>query len=227
MISVKRVVLDDLSKWENNEAGDPEYQAISRAKAYREAKIFSVGTGLLENKCGMTRSFMAGTQEYFEIPCPHCGHRHPLDPHNFIANIDRGHPERAHFTCPACNSKIEQRHRAAIVAAGEWIAHNPGVPRISFHLWAAYAPLEPWEAMARGWLAAEGDQRSEQVWWNEQLARPIPYPGIRRRGGELKERAEAGGRPRRLVPREASILTMGVNSGLALRSGRLRLWPRF
>ena len=182
MISVKRVVLDDLSKWENNEAGDPEYQAISRAKAYREAKIFSVGTGLLENKCRMTRSFMAGTQEYFEIPCPHCGHRHPLDPHNFIANIDRGHPERAHFTCPACNGKIEQRQRAAIVAAGEWIAHNPGVPRISFHLWAAYAR---WNR-GRRWRAAGGPPRAirgrNRSGGTTQLARPIPYPGIRRRG---------------------------------------------
>ena len=43
MVSVKRLVKDDLSKWEHNEAGDPEYQADSRTKAFREAKIFAVG----------------------------------------------------------------------------------------------------------------------------------------------------------------------------------------
>lgn len=46
MVSMPTQVQDDLSKWETNEAGDPEIQADSRSKAYEWAKIFKVGTPL-------------------------------------------------------------------------------------------------------------------------------------------------------------------------------------
>jgi phage terminase large subunit GpA-like protein len=75
MYSVKRLVKDDLSKWEDNEAGDPEAQAESRTKAFRDAKILAIGTGLLKGRCRTTAAFMAGTQEHWHVPCPHCGHR--------------------------------------------------------------------------------------------------------------------------------------------------------
>jgi phage terminase large subunit GpA-like protein len=50
MITVKRQVQDDLSKWENNRAGDPESQADSRSKAFADAKIFKLGTPLLDRQ---------------------------------------------------------------------------------------------------------------------------------------------------------------------------------
>jgi phage terminase large subunit GpA-like protein len=211
MVSVKRLVKDDLSKWENNEAGDPEYQADSRARAFREAKIFAIGTGLLETNCRTTRSFLGGTQEHYHVPCPHCGHRHPFDPHNFVANIDPDHPERACFTCPACGGVIEERHRSAIVAAGEWVAHNPGAERVSFYVWAAYAGLESWARIAHSWLAAKGDPTAEQVWWNDAAGQAYSLPGDSPPWGELKERAEAAGRPRGVIPSGALLLTLSLD----------------
>jgi phage terminase large subunit GpA-like protein len=231
MYSAKRLVKDDLSKWENNEAGDPEAQAESRTKAFRDAKIFAIGTGLLKGKCRTTVAFKAGTQEHWHVPCPHCGYKHPLEPENFVANIDPDHPKSVWFTCPSCGGVIEEKHRADIVARGEWVAHNRGAPDVSFYVWAAYAPFEPWERIARAYLAARGDPKSEQVWWNDTAGRAYELPGEAPAWEELKKRAEAGQRLRGVVPIGALLLTLTLDcqdewiDGVVIGWGRdLRRW---
>jgi len=231
MYSVKRLVKDDLSKWIDNEAGDPEAQAESRTKAFRDAKILAIGTGLLKGSCRTTAAFTAGTQEHWHVPCPHCGHKHPLEPENFVANIDPEQPEKSCFTCPACGGVIEEKHRAEIVAAGEWVAHKAGAADISFYVWAAYAPFEPWERIARGYLAAKDDPKSEQVFWNDTAGRAYELPGEAPAWEELKQRAEAGQRPRGIVPIGALLLTLSLDcqddyvDGVVMGWGKdLRRW---
>lgn len=211
MISVPRQVEDDLAKWTDNEAGDPEYQAENRSKAFDWGKILKVSTPLLAGSCRITRAFKNGTQEYFHVPCPHCGHRHPLEPENFIANIDDERPERAGFTCPECGCVIEEKHRAAIVAQGEWGAHNPKAAEQSFTVWAAYAGLESWERIARSYLAARGDPAAEQTWWNDTAGRAYELPGEAPSWEELKARAEAAQRLRGVVPSGALLLTLSLD----------------
>lgn len=211
MYSAKRLVEDDLSKWESDkDAGDPEAMAESRTKAFRDAKILKIGTGLLKDNCRTTRAFKAGTQEHWHVPCPHCGYTQPLEPENFVANIDQTHPERVGFVCqaPDCGGVIEEKHRAAIVAQGEWVAHNPGAQDISFYVWAAYAPFEPWGNIASGYLASLGDPKSEQVWWNDTAGRAYEQPGEAPPWGELKTRADQAARLRGVVPVGALLLTL-------------------
>lgn len=214
MYSAKRLVKDDLSKWDSDpDAGDPEAMAESRTKAFRDAKILAIGTGLLKSNCRTTRAFLAGTQEHYHVPCPHCGHLQPLEPEKFVASIDPEHPERAGFLCasPECGCIIEEKHRAEIVTQGMWVAHRPGAPDVSFYIWAAYAPFEPWERIARAYLAALGDPKSEQVWWNDTAGRAYELPGEAPAWEELKKRAEAGGRPKGLVPLGGLILTLTLD----------------
>ncbi len=211
MITVPRQVQDDLSKWEKNTAGDPEAQADSRSKAFSNAKILKLGTGLLAGSCRITRAFEAGTQNHYHVPCPHCGHEHPLDPDNFIAAIDADHPELAHFTCPSCGEAIEERHRRDIVAHGCWVAHNPQAFDQSFTIWAAYAPFESWEQIARTYLAAQGDPASEQTWWNDTGGRAYELPGEAPPWEDLKKRGDAGGRLLGQVPHGALILTLTLD----------------
>lgn len=115
MISTPRIVEEDLAKWENNSAGIPERQADSRASAFEWAKILKLSTPLYADTCRITRPYMAGTQERFHVPCPHCEHFQPLEWSNFQANINPENPYDAHFTCAACGAVIEHRDKIAIV----------------------------------------------------------------------------------------------------------------
>lgn len=231
MYSVKRLVKDDLSKWESDpDAGDPEAMAESRTKAFRDAKILGIGTGLLKSNCRTTQDFLAGSQEYYHVPCPHCWHKHPLEPENFVANIDPEHPERAHFSCPECGGVIEEKHRALMVrdriAGGEaeWVAHKPSAPDPSFYIWAAYAGLESWETIARAYLAALGDPKSEQVWWNDTAGRAYELPGEAPAWEDLKKRADLSTRRRGIVPTGHPLLTLTFDCQDEFVDGVLVAW---
>ena len=211
MITVKRQVQDDLSKWENNTAGDPEAQADSRSKAFYDAKILKMSTPLLAHNCRITRVFMGGTQHHYYVPCPHCGHMHPLDPDNFIAAIDEDAPELAHFTCPSCEGEIHECHRADIVTRGEWRAHNPAAVDMTFTIWAAYAPLESWERIARSYLTAQGDPQAERVWWNDTGGRAYQLPGEAPAWEALRDRSASSERQLGQVPKGALLLVLTLD----------------
>lgn len=191
MISIVRQVQDDLAKWELNSAGDPEDQADSRSKAFSWAKIFKISTPLIRKNCRITRAYLAGTQEQWHVPCPHCGHYQPLLWENMLACLDEAGPEDAHFTCVSCEQSIEQRHRAAIVERGRWVAENKRALQPSFYLWAAYSPLEDWSAIARAWAKAKGDPHRELTFANDWIGEAYeaaseapPWEVLRDRAGE-------------------------------------------
>lgn len=211
MISVPRQVQDDLSKWEVNNAGDPETQSDSRSKAFEWAKVFKIGTPLIEDSCRITRAFDRSTQEHYHVPCPQCSHEHPLEWENLQANLDEAYPERAHFTCPACGFPIEQHHIPVMTQRGRWVAHNPGASVVGFYLWSAYSQLESLRRIAEAWFQAKGDPAKEQAFENDTLGRAYRVAGDSPPWEGLRDRAEAGDRRRGVIPRGALLLVFGMD----------------
>ena len=211
MISAPRQVQDDLAKWELNAAGDPELQSDSRSKAYEGAKIFKCGTPLLKESCRVTRNFARSDQRHYHVPCPHCGHEHPLDFDNMRPYLDETHPEQAHFVCPDCGGIIEQRHRAAMLAQGRWVAHRPGAPVVGFFLWSAYSPLESWQRIAEAYFAAKGDPPAEQVFTNDTLGQAYEGAGESPPWQAIQDRATANPRPRGVVPSRGLLLVLAMD----------------
>ncbi len=150
-ITVNFQVQDDLSKWENNSAGDPETQADNRSRAVEFAKILKTSTPLVLPGCRITKDFESGSREEAFVPCPHCSHMQVLEWDNMLAALDPEHPEDAHFTCIACGAIIEERHRPQMLAGFEWRARNPAARREhrSFHIWSAYSVLQSWSRIAQ------------------------------------------------------------------------------
>lgn len=225
MISMKRQVQDDLAKWEINAAGDPEGQADSRSSAYEFAKIFKISTPLIMPGCRISRNYLAGTQETYHVPCPHCGHMQPLEWENMRERLDEAYPEKACFWCVKCGCSIEQHHRASIVRRGVWIARHPERAREhrSFYIWAAYGPLQSWERIARGWLTLQrgggdgqaGDSKeakaAEQVFFNDTIGAAYEVTGKSVPWEDLRDRAEETGFRRGIVPQGAYKLTIGID----------------
>ena len=211
MISVARQVQDDLSKWTNNEAGDPESQADSRSKAFDWAKILKIGTPLFEHSCRTTAVFKRSTQEHWHVPCPHCGVMQPLEWENMLACLDDEHPADAHFTCVGCQQAIRHHHKAWMNERGEWVAHHPGASIVGFYLWSAYSPLESWANIAEAWLAARGDPERQQTFFNDVVGVAYKQAGESPPWQGLRDRANAG-HPIGIIPPGALLTTLGIDS---------------
>jgi phage terminase large subunit GpA-like protein len=212
MVSWPKQVQDDLSKWEANQAGDPERQADGRSGAFDWAKIFKISPPRHARTCRITRAYLAGTQERWHVPCPHCDHYQSLEWQNFHATIERDHPERAHFTCVACAGKIEHRHKNDIVGRGRWVADNPSAREPSFRWWRAYLRTRDWESIACEWLAAEGDPQAEQAFWNEVLGLAYESASEAPPWEAVRDRANAGDSyDRGRLPIGALLLCVGAD----------------
>jgi phage terminase large subunit GpA-like protein len=234
------IILDDLSKFETSEKGDPEYLAVSRADGFDEAKILRISTAMVKGTCRNSAAYDRSDQRLFHVPCPSCGQEQPLTWENFVQNIDPERLAAAHFTCEFCKEPIRHGDKAKIVGLGRWVSHNPRGDHPGFHLWRAYVPQRDWASIATyyaqvmGWTrietgssrkvdhetdpTAERDLRTEQVFWNDVLGLPYEQATDAPDWTELRDRtekAEPGDRlPRGMLPSTGFIYAAGVDCQL-------------
>ncbi len=146
--------------------GDPIKLGIRRTEYYWNRKIILGSTPLLSGLSVIERSFLAGDQRRYYVPCTQCGHMDYLvfqreateegQPIGHFMHWPKGHPEAAHFVCRACGGMIEHQDKRAIVAAGEWRPHAEFTGHASFHCWAAYSssPNASWAQIATEFIEA-------------------------------------------------------------------------
>lgn len=84
-------------------------------------------------------------REWF-VPCPHCGHRQFLTMAHIIIEEDKferpvawhGQAEgRAYAACERCGKELNR------LAAGEWVARQPGKEIVGFHVTKLFSPHTP------------------------------------------------------------------------------------
>ena len=227
------VALDDLSKFEMTDKGDPEALALSRASAYEDAKILRNSTPLIKDTCRISRAYERSDRRTYHVPCPHCGNMAPLTWENFRASIQPERLHAAHFTCDACGCAIEHRDKEQIVAVGKWVASNPRGDHPGFFIWRAYAPHRDWASIAveyaqvMGWTRIEGttaadpalhkavEAETEQTFFNDVLGLPFEQASAGPDWERLRDRTELAEPQtildRGIVPATGVILTAGVD----------------
>ncbi|WP_190305710.1 phage terminase large subunit family protein [Roseicitreum antarcticum] len=230
------VLMDDVAKFEMTPKGDPEQMAISRASGFDEAKIVRMSTPQVAGTCRITRAFKRSDQRHYHVPCPFCGHFAPFLWENFRRNIDPDRLHAAGFTCDECGSVIDHSHKARMVSAGRWVAHNPQGDHPGFHLWRAYVPQRDWASIAVEYAQATGltnttsgvedlpavqiasESQTEQTFWNDVLGLPFEQATKGPDWEKLRDRVESceDGTflPMGRVPACGVILAAGVDCQL-------------
>ncbi len=213
MVTMPRQIQDDLAKWENNEAGDPESQADSRSQAYEwGAKIFKVSTPMVEGACRITRAYQRSDQRVYEVPCPECGHYHALEWDNLKKSIYEGmDPAAAHFHCPECGGIIEHHHKSEMVARGRWKAENPASSVAGFYIWSAYSPLISWARIATEYLKAKDEPEAEQNFYNDIVGKAYEMKGDAPPWKDIRDRARSSDYVAGEIPLGAVLYTYGLD----------------
>lgn len=213
MMTVKKQIQDDLDKWENNDAGDPENQADSRSQAHEfDAKILKVSTPLIKGISRISNAYNRSNQQLFHVPCPSCGHMHALEWENFKQSLHEGmNTAEAHFTCPANGCVIEHHHKADMVSKGRWVAKNPKSAIAGFYIWSAYSPLMSWKRLADEYFKAKDNPEAEQNFYNDKLGLEYEQKGDAPPWEEIRDRAKSSDYVTGRIPQGALLLCMGVD----------------
>ncbi len=154
-----------------DEEGDPVALAEARTRTFSwRAKAFLVSTPTIHGVSRIEREYEASDRRRYFVPCPHCGHMQWLRFERL--RWEKGRPDSAHYLCEACDVRIEERHKTAMLSAGEWratrlrqgsggqAAEASDPSTIGFHLSALYSPVGwmSWGMIARMWEQTATDE---------------------------------------------------------------------
>jgi phage terminase large subunit GpA-like protein len=176
--------------------GDPVALAEKRTATFSRRKVFLTSTPTLKGLSRIEREFLDSDRRYYFVPCPECGHFDYLtwrDPAHHRIEWEENLPETAHMTCAGCGAKVEERHKTAMLARGEWRATEPSDGRtVGFHLSALYSPLgwKSWAQCATEFLKVKEDAFRLKTWVNTVLGETWEERGDSVSAGSLAARLE-------------------------------------
>jgi phage terminase large subunit GpA-like protein len=195
-----------------DEEGDPVALAEARTRTFSwRAKAFLTSTPTIHGISRIEREYDASDQRRYFVPCPHCGDMQWLRFERL--HWDKGKPESAHYQCGACEGRIEEHHKTAMLRAGEWRptakATDPGT--IGFHLSALYSPVGwfSWADIARMCEAAQATDEAKRSFKNSVLGETWVETGEAPDWQRLYERRETW--QIGTVPRGGLFLTAGAD----------------
>ncbi len=228
-VSAPYIYVDEIDRLEMDVdgEGDPVELAEARATQYaNDCKFFYTSSPSVEGFSKIDDLFAMGTQEEYHVPCPDCGHLHPLVLENFHfeRDPDTGYMDRAWFVCPACFFEIDEHHKTTMLpdvdAGGDarWVPTATGDGEtISFTLSAFYMPVGAitWLSLARQYARAKerlkrGDHEGMQVFYNTRLGLSYKNSESATTAKQLQDRAEPY--VPRVLPDEALVATMASDT---------------
>jgi phage terminase large subunit GpA-like protein len=191
---IRIVFADELDRWPDSAGseGDPLSLAEARTITFRHRKkIVKVSTPGNEGESRIEKEWAKSDQRHYYVPCPYCGHAQPLEWRDTDGkpNIKagRGAPrviwekgvaengEHTHLTdtaryqCRACDGLIDDTQKPAMLAAGQWIKHNPESKRAGFHIAGLLSPWVRFTEIAAEWIAKKDAPEERKTFFNTKL----------------------------------------------------------
>lgn len=212
---VRYLFLDDVDAYPGDldGEGDPVELAIKRTATFRRnRKVYMASTPTIMDSSRIWRALKETDQQRYFVPCPHCAGMQTIDWPRIT--WDGMAPGRAALACNGCGALIEERHKGAMLKAGEWRPTageaSPGV--IGFHLSALYSPpgWYSWGDAATDFRAAKDHPEKLKTFINTVLGEPWED-----REGEALDTnvlaARRSGWDAEEVPEEVVCCTAGVD----------------
>jgi phage terminase large subunit GpA-like protein len=246
---IRYLVADEVDKYAQLLKGeaDPLSLAIERTHTYRDRKIVQCSTPTTRDGL-IYREWLASDRRELHVPCPHCGQYQQLVmarleyPERPDGTSRREHADRlveqggAVYACEHCDERIDGRFRRQMIARGVWVPEGararpdgtieggPETPprHRGFHLTRLVSPWTTWDELAAEWVLAQeslGKLRNFKNSWLGEIWEDRSAATAEDRIRQLE--AE---HPKRHVPLQAPVLTMGVDVQAARIYYAVRAW---
>lgn len=221
--TVQKLLVDELDEFANNLKGgdDPGDMLDGRTSAFPATSMrVYISSPQIKGRSRIEEKFEKGDQRRYHVPCPHCGHMQHLQWSGLQWAKDLS---AAWYVCQENGCCIDEHHKTALIAAGQWIPGNPNaLPGVrSYHINCLYYQfgLGPtWLELARMWMDAQGDPAKLKTFTNDRLAETWEDASMRAvRHNAIAERAEA------YALREAPVGVLYVTAGVDTQDDRLEV----
>ena len=214
----------DADNWRSGGSGSQgdKFELLrGRGTDFWDSKLIVGGTPLETQTSLAWREYQASDQRKYFVPCPHCGLSQVLEfggkdvPYGLKFEHEKGVITHVWYQCKGeSGCKITEDHKAAMVAAGEWIPtatpRRPG--HRGYHIWAAYsaAPKASWTHICQAWMDAQEDKSTKlQPFFNVWLGQPFDALEVKKIEADgLFARREPYPTE---VPDQVVVLTCGVD----------------
>lgn len=207
--NAKVLLLDEIDGFEIGQEGDPIALAEMRTLAFRDRKILAGSTPIFDYG-PVSRLYAKSDQRVFELPCPACGVLAEVKWSNIV--WPEGEPAKAAYKCDSCKELIEERHKAAMIAAGQWRATAPHVAgHAGFRISSLVSPHHnaAWGRLAAEFLQAKDSPATLQTFVNLTLGEPWREAQDDLDEDSLLAKREPFGLA--AIPPECLLLTVGVD----------------
>lgn len=178
--SVQYAMVDEEDTFKRNIGGKDSNQGSpiamlgKRLVNFPFAKMFRASTPTIKETSTIEPAFLAGSQEYYYLPCPFCNEHADLQGPRFVLEWDlikysdeldeSDLPARIWCECPHCGGEIEEHHKTWMLEHGRWLSSKNSehgelyevgdVEYPSFHLSSFYSPLGffGWRDAVKEWF---------------------------------------------------------------------------
>lgn len=227
--SAPTIVCDEVDGYERTAEGHPVSLLWQRSATFGDIRfLVDISTPTIKGESYIEKSFEAGDQRHFYVPCPHCdGHvllewehvhwpgRQSSDEQNAKA-LDEMEPDKAAFHCPDCGAAWTDGQRVAAIRKAEkvgagWKAKKPFTGHASYHLNELYSTFRKIPAIVRDYLdKLKTDDL--QTFYNVCLAQTWDENGERADPDSLMARREVYSEDGSFeVPQGGIYLTAGID----------------
>jgi len=214
-ITVKHVLLDEISAYQPNEDGSTIDLAIKRSETRDDRKIIMGSTPSLVRSCEVTRAYEASTQGEFHSPCPECGTYQPLvwDQFRYSTSlpVERNSVK---YECVNCQHLIGHSEKFQMFEKMKFVERFPDRHHRGIFVWTAYSydRNANWDRIVEAFLTAGEDPRKIRSFQNTWLGEAFDdEKGLQVEYEEFKELREDIRFKRGEVPEGVKYLFAGVD----------------
>ncbi len=212
--TVRTLIVDEIDEFPDvlSTGDDPVKMLNGRTSAYPSSyKRLYISTPGIAGISRIDAMWDKSDKRKYHIACPHCDHLQPLEWSGLHWSPDA---REVWYACRACEHRIEEHEKTALIAAGRWIPEQPEATTRGYSINCLYYQfgLGPrWIDLVREWLDAQNDPGSLKTFINDRLAETWEDPAMRAvKHNIVADRAE----PYRLrtAPSQVLAITAGVDT---------------
>lgn len=191
--------------------GDPVNLARKRSTTFWNRKALLVSTPTVKGRSRIEAAYEGSDQQHFEVPCALCGEFQRLRwaQVKWAKENGKHDPDTAYYECEHCEGALTDADKLDMLAAGRWVADNPGGNVAGFHISELYSPWVTFSQLVATFLEAKRLPETLKTWVNTALGETWEDEGESVDESPLMARREPYGAEE--LPEGVLVLTAGVD----------------